>query len=177
MLARRTGDRHELLADLDDFLRFHRLPPRQQEACDDVGMMYDMGAALPDDETLAADDRRERFRLEDGAIVALLEWNRPSGTLAQLDKDMTAFFNRFRESDGIVERRAWRDKHLVVYNIFTGTPDSHYHCIQLRVTGPDVERALAAEPEQEQLPGSREQSKNMPLLLLLGQHWRRSPRS
>ena len=39
----------ELLADLDEFLAFHHLPPRLRRICDDKGMMYDMGAALPDD--------------------------------------------------------------------------------------------------------------------------------
>ena|GEM_PF-4184266 len=161
-----------LLTDFDDFLAFYRLPPRVRPMCDDVGMAYDMGAALPEDGTLTADEGESRFRLQDCAIIAELWWRRPSGSLAQLDKDVAAFFGRFRESDGIVERRRWKDRRMVVFNIFTGVPDSHYHCIQLRVTGPDVERALAAEPEQEQLPESREQSKNAPLLHLLGQHWK-----
>jgi len=169
----------ELLTDLDEFLASHGLPPRRRESCDDGGMMLDMGVALNglEDDVLELAEPPGRFQSVDCAITALLEWNKPSGSLAELDKDIAAFFGRFRESDGIVERRCWKDRRMVVFNIFTGVPDSHYHCIQLRVTGPDVERALAAEPEQEQLPGSREQSKNMPLLLLLGQHWRRSPRS
>jgi hypothetical protein len=161
----------ELLSDLDEFLRFHGLPPRRRDGCDDVGMMYDMGAALPDDDTLKVAEPPGRFQLADCAIVASLEWNRPSGTLAQLDEDVAGFFGRFRESDGIVERRCCEDGRMVLFNIFTGVPDSHYHCVQVRVTGVDVERALAAEPVQGRSPDSREQSKNAPLLHLLSQHW------
>jgi hypothetical protein len=59
---------------------------------------------------------------------------------------------------------------MVVFNIFTRVPGSNYHCVQVRVTGADVERVPAAEPGQRRSSDSREQSKHASSLHLLGQH-------
>jgi hypothetical protein len=135
-------------------------------------MMCDMGAALPDDDTLDLVEPPGRFGSVDCATVALLLWKRPSGSLAQLDEDIAGFFSRVREADGIVERRCWRDRNMVVFNIFASVQDSHCHCVQVRVKGADMERVLAAEPGQGQSSDSSEQSKNALSLHLPRQHWK-----
>ncbi len=158
----------ELLDDLDQFLAHYHLPPRLRRVRDDEGMKWDMVAALPSDDAFPVENWSEHFRIQNGAILADLVWRNPGGSLEHLDKDVTDYFCRFRESDGILERSIRRDQSVVLYNVFTGTPgSSHYHCIQIRVTGPDLERALAADPGPESVAANGTRSKNAPLLYML----------